>query len=272
MRWLRLTRLIILLKRMNVTNRLIVGGSVLALLLTAIGVAFAVRSPLFTVQVVEVEDSAPENAPLDMEAIIKLASVPVGKSSLFGLDLGEIQKRVLANEWVREVQVQKRFPQTLAIRVVYREPKAIIQTDHGQIQYVDSNGHIFGRILLSRREDLPVLSGFQGTARDKIPQALGLIEAWSKSSVQSIAPISTLSFDAERGYRALVTYPLSGSSKARSTVDLGGESGVDLGDLLEPRLARLEQVFTYLVGNRLSARQIWADAGKKIIVKIAHGS
>lgn len=270
--WIRLTCLLLLLKGMNVRNRVIVGGSLLVIVLTITGIALTVRSPLFLVQAVEVEESTPENAPLDADAITQMAAVAVGKVSLFNLDLEAIKSRVLLNEWVREVHLQKRFPQTLAIRVVYREPRALIQNEHGKIQYVDSNGHVFGKILLTRREDLPVLNGLKSTERERILEALTLIDAWSKAPVQEIAQLASLTYDADKGFRAMATYPLAGGARGRSMVDLGLSPEISADGTFDLRLQRLHQVFTYLVGNRLLARQIWADAGKKIIVKIARGS
>src|SRR5271156_3689040 len=106
-----------------------------------IGVYEAIHSPLFTVQVVEVSDqvstaqAAPEElqqwTPVDAQTITDLAAVPVGQSNLFDLDLSRVEKRILSNEWVREVRLQKRFPQTLSITTVFKEPRAIIQLETG---------------------------------------------------------------------------------------------------------------------------------------------
>jgi hypothetical protein len=42
--------------------------------------------------------------------------------------------------------------------------------------------------------------------------------------------------------------------------------------LSQDEIQRLTQVFQYLRQNSIAARQVFADSGKKIVVKTAHGS
>src|SRR3954467_10524233 len=84
-----------------------------SLLCIAAGVGFAIRSPLFLVQVVEVGDQ-PESAPVSAQVISDLAGVPVGKVNLFDLDLKSVERRILTHPWIRQVSLMKRFPQTLS--------------------------------------------------------------------------------------------------------------------------------------------------------------
>jgi cell division septal protein FtsQ len=231
------------------------------------GVYKAMRSPLFTVRVVEVADQ-PENAPVDAHTISILAAVPVGTTNLFELPLAPIERRILANSWIREVKLQKRFPQTLAISVVFREPQALLQTTQGALAYVDSDGKVFGDVTLMVQPDLPILSGFSAQPQTRVVEALKLLAVWSASKVGAVTQISNLSYDPERGFRALVTYPVFPKGRGRTLVELGQEIDAEL----DASLARLEHVFRYLATNGIAARQIWADTGKKIVVKIARRS
>jgi hypothetical protein len=54
-------------------------------------------------------------------------------------------------------------------------------------------------------------------------------------------------------------------------VNLGSEIGSDI-PAFEDQLGRLSKVFDYLSDNALPARQIFADSGKKIVVKTSRGS
>ncbi len=229
----------------------------------------AMRSPLFTVRVVEVVDQ-PESAPVDAARIEALAGVPVGNVNLFALDLSEIEKRILSEPWIREVRLQKRFPQTLSISAVYREPQALVQREGGQMGYVDADGKVFGRVNLMKSADLPLLSGFSDQP-SRVREALDLLAQWNESSVGDQSEVASLSFDAQKGFRVLATYPLGTSQPAlrgRVLVELGQEIDSELPGQLE----RLSRVFQYLHRNSIAARQIWADTGKKIVVKTAHGS
>jgi hypothetical protein len=278
-------------KALVITLSLIAFGGV------TIGVYKAIHSPLFLVQVVEVTtqngdsialsqahpsmnmtDGDPEKqwTPVDADKISELASIPVGAVNLFDLDLHGVEKRILKNEWIREVRLQKRFPQTLSITAIFREPKAILTLENGSLAYVDSDGKAFGKINLLSQSDLPMLSGFESENSEQLLLALQFMSQWSKSAIGPTTRIESLSFDAERGYRALISYSLktpAGTHQQRVRVDLGLPNEImPSGTLSSDEIQRLTQVFQYLRQNSIAARQVFADSGKKIVVKTAHGS
>jgi hypothetical protein len=242
-----------------------------SLLCIAAGVGFAIRSPLFLVQVVEVGDQ-PENAPVSAQVISELAAVPVGKVNLFDLDLKSVEKRILTHPWIRQVNLMKRFPQTLSISVVFRDPQALIQLKSGSMAYVDTDGKVFGRVNVLARSNLPLFSGmFSGVAETdsmRIRQALELLARWEKSDLREYSRLSALGWDDERGYRAWVTYSV-GAVKARTQVELGKDVDDSTSDV---QFKRLSGVLRYLSQHSMVANQIWADSGKKIVVRTAHGS
>ncbi|OFZ18787.1 MAG: hypothetical protein A2X94_06210 [Bdellovibrionales bacterium GWB1_55_8] len=239
--------------------------SVSAFIAVGAAVFLTTRSPLFVIQAVELAEQ-PDEAPVDAQTILRLAAVPTGKISLFELDLFEVERRILANPWVEEVYLQKRFPQTLSIAVRYREPVALIQTKKQGLRYVDVRGGVFGAVTLMYQPDLPLLSHFD-SAEQRIPEAIQLIRDWQNSPVGKDAEIASIVWDGEKGFRALTSYLLRGG-KHRVMVDLGMESGL----VLKSNLEHLARVLRYLSHRGIAARQVWADAGKKIVVKTARGS
>jgi hypothetical protein len=276
---------------------LVVTLSTAAFLVASVGVYRAIHSPLFLVQVVEVttqnadqisvgqaeaipttqgDATAQPWTPVDADKISDLASIPVGEVNLFDLDLKSVEKRILRNEWIREVKLQKRFPQTLSITAVFREPKAILTEENGTLSYVDSDGKAFGRVNLLSQSDLPMFHGFESENQAELASALQLVSEWEKSSLGPLCHIQSLSLDPERGYRVMVSYPIStptGMRLFRARIDLGREKEVlSEGKLFPEQIQRLTQVFEYLRHNSIAARQIFADAGKKIVVKTARGS
>jgi len=262
-----------------------------------VGVYKAIHSPLFLLQVVEVttqnadrislsqahpslvmEDAAPLNA----DQISELAAIPLGAINLFDLDLSGVEKRLLKNEWIREVKLQKRFPQTLSITAVFKEPKAILSLENGAISYVDIDGKAFGKLNLmlaasdSGDAALPLLTGFESENISEVSTALQFLSQWSQSPLGSLTRIESLNLDPERGYRAMLSYELKGPTGVRlqrTRVDLGLPKDLLAGGKLAPdQVQHLVQVFQYLRHNSVAARQIYADVGKKIVVKTAHGS
>lgn len=244
--------------------------SVAALASVGVGLERAMHSPLFVVRVVEVTDQ-PGVAPLDAQQVERLAAVPVGRVTLFDLDLAAIERRILSNPWIREVRLQKRFPQTLAISLSYREPRAIAQSVDGKIHYLDAEGNAFAAVKLAYSADLPILEGFDLEPVSRVREALQILSGWDESSLAQLFGISSVLWDPQRGFRALISYALAPANSgliSRTWVDLGQE----IDDQFAAQLERLARVLSYLSENSIATRQIWADSGRKIVVKTARGS
>lgn len=258
--------------------------SAAAVLVAVVGVYRAIHSPLFTVQVVKVTDqvSASQAAavpavpalndvqpwtPVDAQTITDLAAVPVGQSNLFDLDLGRVEKRILSNEWVREVKLQKRFPQTLSITTIFKEPKAIVQLETGALSYVDQDGRVFGKVILSGPKNLALISNADSEDLEQLKGLVKLLSDWEASPVSKFARIESLSPDSDSEalggatFKMVISYQLD-RHLIHARVDLSSDVP----------FSQLTQVFDYLHTHGIAARQIFADAGKKIVVKTAHGS
>jgi len=248
--------------------------SILAILCVWVGVRQSLHSSLFLlkkVEVVHVNSSPLFHSSTDDQAILKAAAIPVGKVSLFDLDLTFIERQLIAQEWVQEFKIQKKFPDTLVLIVTTREPKAIFQSSKGNLAYVDNRGKIFGSVSLVGPNDLPLLVGFSSAA--KIQEALQLVDRWESSELIHLSWISSVVWDSGKGYRMLVGYPIGSkgaqlSTTARTMVDIGQ----NIDESLNGKIFRLANVIRYLSGKAIASRQIWADAGKKIVVKTIPGS
>lgn len=278
---------------------LIVFLSVAGLGVTAMGIVEALRSPLFTVKVVEVTDvrdqessndqtqldraSAPSLS-LDSQEVVRLAGIPTGTVNLFDLDLAPVEKRLLANPWIRAVKLQKRFPETVSIAIEYREPVAVLQSSGGALSYLDANGETFGKIDTSQELDLPLFSGFEKQPLARLKEGIQLVLDWQNHEIQRAAQISSVHWDGERGFRVQAIYPMgvapataAGASSttpqnparvSRVTVQFGQT----LYGTTATTLPQLVKVIRYLSEHNIASRQILADAGKKIVVKTARGS
>jgi hypothetical protein len=236
----------------------------------------ALHSKLFLVQTVEVDGSM-EHPPLGANAIIKIAAVPTGRVSLFSLDLARIEKRLLANEWIHHVTLQMKPRHVLKIYVSFKEPKALLQTKKGTLVLVDAEGKAFGSASLAHTADLTLLSGFSTDQTMRIRDALALIATWESSGLGAKVLISSIHWDEDRGFRILSAYSMGNHTSQPATQGiLYSRSMIDFGfDLtlnLDAKLGQLAKVFNYLSERDIAARQVWADAGKKIVVKTLRGS
>lgn len=247
------------------------------------GIFGVVNSDLFTVRVVEVvgldgppADEVPESGdgkfaplprkltPLDSQQILEIAQVPTESTNLFSLKLSGIEKRLLAHPWIKGATISKRFPQTVSISVVFREPIAIAQNPDGGLFYVDSDGTPFAPLNLKSNSDLPVLVGFPP---EQVLSALRFLQSWSSLGLDPKYRVSSLEWDSEKGLQVMATYSLP-QSPGRVRVELGSSFTTDP----EAQLGRLREVLLYLSKNNIRARQVFADLGKKIVVRIARSS
>lgn len=251
------------------------------------GLRQARHSTLFVIKSIEFKTLKPKDLfgvdvgsissslhPLNQEDLASLANIPVGKANLFDLDLKAIEGRLLSHHWIKRVWIERRLPSTVIIAVGYRNPKAFIQTTRGGIEYVDEEGEIFKGSAIESMTDLPMLSGFDPKDSEKIKESLELISRWESSALSPFSSISTVQWDQERGYRILISYwkeaPSNSQfdSRIRTIIDIGQE--IDAG--FDGKLLQLSSVIRYLSENSIAVRQIWADVGKKIVVKRVRGT
>jgi cell division protein FtsQ len=92
-----------------------------------------------------------------------LEAIAVGRGDpLFGVDLEETRRRVLALPWVRAVSVQRQLPDTLVVRLSERWPLAVWQ-HQGRFAVIDQEGETivredirgFANLILLVGEDAP---------------------------------------------------------------------------------------------------------------------
>ena len=91
------------------------------------------------------------------EAILEALGLDSG-APLIALDTAAARARIEGLGWVREASVERRFPDTVFIRIVERRPIARWQRK-GRIYLVDRDGEVIGEIASDRFAGLPVVTG-----------------------------------------------------------------------------------------------------------------
>lgn len=74
------------------------------------------------------------------------------------VDVTGIRQRLLEYGWVKDARVSRRFPDTLVIDIVEREPAALWQ-DEDRLTLIDSEGIVLDRVPVAQMPDLPLLIG-----------------------------------------------------------------------------------------------------------------
>lgn len=130
-----------------------IGGTVLTIAALAIGVY---SSSLFTIETVEVVGAVR----IDADEVRALAAVPA-EATLLRFDGDTIETRVLANPWIGSVSISRDFPSTLRIRVVERQPAALV--DGGDVFWVvDGEGMVLGQASLEASSTYVVVRDVPG--------------------------------------------------------------------------------------------------------------
>ena len=83
---------------------------------------------------------------------------PDYKRSIFSTDIEKIKKRIAAIGWVRNVSVERRFPNTLFIAIQEKRPVAIWQL-HGALHIINENGDVLSSDQLQKFSHLKILVG-----------------------------------------------------------------------------------------------------------------
>ncbi len=126
----------------------------------AVGVLFLVgwgiyaslcHSAFFQVESIAVQGSQRFSA----DEIVAMADLD-NKSNLVAVSKKKIEKSLRATGWIRKVEVDKKWPNSITLVIHEREPQAMIHLD-GVLSYMDSRGKVFAPVKAGEDLDYPVL-------------------------------------------------------------------------------------------------------------------
>lgn len=112
------------------------------------------QSPFFAVQTVELTG----NLYLRQADVLSIAGVEATEN-LFDINVRQATARLQAHPQVEAASVRRRLPSTLVVRIVEREPAAVIATSD-RFAAVDRNGRVLV-VTQSPRHALPLITGLQ---------------------------------------------------------------------------------------------------------------
>jgi cell division protein FtsQ len=154
----------------------------------------------FAVRNVEVLGTVRSSA----EDIARLRAQYAGRN-LFKIDIARLQDDVRTLPWVSRITVEKRLPDTLRIRVVEREPVALVQ-NNGVLRYVDEHAIPFADLSpTAGNPDLPLIREATGAELARTVELIRRLRTadavvYSRiSDVMPIAPDGFAIYDRELG-------------------------------------------------------------------------
>lgn len=236
-----------------------VGVGIFSVVLVVAGSFFLVQlllaSGQFRIDTIRVEG----NQRLSEQTLVALSDVQPGMST-FSLDLDLIGRKIAENPWVMEARILRIFPRQVSIRVVEREPVAIINL--GYLYYLDASGAIFKLLDGSDRLDYPVITGFDkaqlelGRHKDRLQllQVVALLADLGSRSQLGLDKVSEVHKESGGG---LSVYTLEGGVRIR----LGSEN-------YKEKLDRLERIYALLQPKMKMLDYIDLNVDEKVIVRI----
>ncbi|MDB2683094.1 FtsQ-type POTRA domain-containing protein [Alphaproteobacteria bacterium] len=127
------------------------------------------------------------------ETVMALINMQKG-DPLFSFDPKSAREQIGKMAWIENVQIERRWPDTIYIRLKERTPLAFLQSNK-KLLLLDQHGQIIHTNNLSRFEDLIIVIG-EG-AQEKSPQLLATLKAEPEifSRVESAKRISDRRWD-----------------------------------------------------------------------------
>jgi cell division protein FtsQ len=191
----------------------------------------------------------------NQQQIMEAASVPL-KTPVFQLDLKEIALRVEALPWVRSCEVRRVLPDKLSLRVIERQPVALIRMD--TLYYVDEDGTPFKEPAPGEPLDFPIVTGWEGQGRKKgegkelIGEALWFIREVQDQPHLAREGISEINFNA---FGAITIF----TTKEGTMIHMSrGDVGL--------KVSRLEEVWKRITEKHLAMKYILYEGPGRIVV------
>lgn len=100
--------------------------------------------------------------------------------NMFTLKAGDVRRGVLSFPWIREALIRKEFPSTLRVRVLEREPVALLLMKN-DFHYLDSEGERIEKVTGKDVPFLPVITGTRGPSASA--SAMKLVRALKEKEV-----------------------------------------------------------------------------------------
>lgn len=141
---------------------------------------YATTSPRFELRAL-IYQGSPHLSDVDLRERLKLDP----GTNILAVDPDELAKQVASHPWIASATVLRHLPDTLEVRVVERQPSALLLADHFYL--VDVSGVPFKRAARGERGHLPIITGVSredladlGVPSTRVTQALELLTEYQR--------------------------------------------------------------------------------------------
>lgn len=148
--------------------------------------------PSFAVRTIELEGAV--HTP---QAALAEATQRYTGSNLFQIDIERVQRDLGGLGWVRRIDIEKKLPDTLRIKITERKPVALMSAGE-RLMYVDSEGTAFAELSVQVGDrDLPLITSAEGA---ELNRTVLFLTSLQRSDAELYARVSEVWPIAPRGF------------------------------------------------------------------------
>lgn len=138
-----------ILKRKKRIKRIV--KNITLLLIVVAGIIFALVSPIFNIEKIEVLN----NAQISSDTIISLSQLYLGQN-IFKFNKNKTEKNIKTNAYIENVKIERKFPNKIEIQVEERQRDYNVEFLNGYA-YINKQGYILEKS--QEKLDLPTIQG-----------------------------------------------------------------------------------------------------------------
>jgi cell division protein FtsQ len=122
-------------------------------------------------------------------AALELATRPYTGLNLFQIDIGRVQDDLRGLGWVRRIDIEKKLPDTLRIKITERTPVALARAGE-RLLYVDEEAAAFAELSPAvGDDDLPLITDAQG---EELARTVKMLRALRESDRELYSRVSEI--------------------------------------------------------------------------------
>ncbi|MBS2033279.1 MAG: FtsQ-type POTRA domain-containing protein [Deltaproteobacteria bacterium] len=185
-----------------------------------LGWRWLTTSPTFAIHTIELRG----NRHAASDELVRLSGLVPG-GNLFAADVDAAEAALQGEPWIKAVEVRRKLPDSISIRVTEREPALLVALD--KLYVADVDGTLFKRAQAGDSLDLPVVTGLprqqfqeqRAAGEAKLREVLDVLAGYRGRALDGRYRIQEINLDADEGL-SLQLAPI-GSPTELQTVKLG---------------------------------------------------
>ncbi|MCB0391478.1 MAG: FtsQ-type POTRA domain-containing protein [Bdellovibrionales bacterium] len=210
---------------------------------------------LQNISISQVDESTRDWIFKDIKSKINLDTKAYIGKYVWEIDLKDLMETVEKDKRVNKVQIKRKFPNELEVKVLAHEPIALFYTKDGSILPIARDGDFMPQLKKGEFIDAPIMRDvvfYKDLSKRK--KAIEIILTLKEENPLSSQKVSEILFDKKQGFSLILT-------PEAEIVRLGFDN-------FEKKIGMAKKVFSYMQSKGLKGRVIDVRFSKKVVVRL----